>query len=72
MKPNKPNIVRVERDEWTVGGGRRFYRIFYDKPTDDEFVTTKDGEHYTYLIADDELQAWTTTQKTLDVQYGKD
>lgn len=70
MKPNKPNIVRVERDEKVKAG--QFYKVFYDKPTDNDYVTTKDGTYYTYLLATDELQAWTTMQKTLDVQYGKD
>lgn len=68
---DKPNIVRVERDERAVGG-RWFYKVFYDRATGDEYVIHSDGTYYTYLIATDELQAWTTTQRMLDVQYGKD
>ena len=67
---NKPNIVRVERDENVKAG--QFYKVFYDRATGDEYVINKDGTFYTYLIATDELQAWTTTQRMLDVQYGKD
>ena len=71
MKTNKPNIVRVELDTWAFGD-TQFYKVFYDRPTGDEFVTNKDGTYYTYITAVDELQAWGLVQRMLDVQYGKD
>lgn len=67
----KPNIVRVERDAMAVGGGR-FYKVMYDRPVHNEYVTIKDGDAYTYIIATDELHAWGLVQTTLDIQYGKD
>ena len=71
MRNDKPNIVRVKRDTWAFGN-TQFYKVMLDKPTDDEFVTNKDGEHYTYITAVDELDAWALVQRMLDVQYGKD
>ena len=67
----KPNIVRVIVDEEVKAG--RFYKVMYDKPTNHEFVTNlKDGTYYTYLLAEDELQAWATAQRMLDIAYGND
>ena len=41
---NKPNIVRVERDENVKAG--QFYKVFYDRATGDEYVINKDGTFY--------------------------
>lgn len=71
MNLNKPNIVRVERDAKAVGGGQ-FYKVFFDRRLEHEYVTFNTGENYTYLLAIDELQAWGSVQRMLDVQYGND
>jgi hypothetical protein len=73
MKPNKPNIVRVERDGKAMfGGNRHFYYVMFDRPTDDDFVIVRKDRSYTHILADDELDAWHKIQKTLDITYGKD
>ena len=76
MNLNKPNIVRVERDERVLGGGH-FYKVFFDRRLEHEYVTFDTGENYTYenytyLLATDELDAWGLVQRMLDVQYGND
>lgn len=69
---NKPNIVRVERDEPTANKSAYFYKITYDRNVTNDFIATTKRGDWRWIIASDELDAWQQAQATLDVVYGKD
>lgn len=79
VDPNgKPNIVRVElyTDLPSLNtNGNNTYKIYYDK--DPMAIETPDDywreatQYATFRFAKDELEAWTSAQKTIDAVYAK-
>jgi hypothetical protein len=79
VDPNgKPNIVRVELYTALPAlntNGNYIYKIYYDK--DPMAMEAPDNycieatQYATFRFAKDELEAWASAQKTLDVVYAK-
>lgn len=77
---DKPNIVRVERDEVTIlsverenevakgvykDNGNYFFKVTFDKADTTIFLATEIHGDYMWIIAVDEIDAWRKAQERI-------